>query len=228
MGNGCGLPMVAIENTPDTPAHTAETAYTRPIVLFAMLGTALLVVASLVLAGASGSGWKVAADMVSRFALLLFVAAMTVEPLARLLPLAVVQAAGRERHSLILAFICATGASVACVAAPALILGESWPIPAAAYCFLTAIILVVMLFSAHPATIRFLGEPSWRALQRIAVAYFWIMFVLTDADRLIGPHRPDSWPGFALLLLTAALLLRFADAFVAHWRVGQAVVEKAA
>jgi hypothetical protein len=34
----------------------------------------------------------------------------------------------------------------------------------------------------------------------------------------VGPHIPDAWPGFSLLLLTGAFLLRFADAFIARLR----------
>ncbi len=75
------------------------------------------------------------------------------------------------------------------------------PRPSVAYCILTASILAVMLFSAHPGTRRFLGGPAWRAMQRIATSYFWLVFALTGIGRLIGPHRPDYWHGFALLLL---------------------------
>jgi len=87
-----------------------------------------------------------------------------------------------------------------------------------AYCVLTAMILVVMSFSAHPAMERRLGAPASRALQRIATSYFWLVFIVTGLEHLVGPHRPDVWYGFSLLLLVGVLLLRFADSFVAHWR----------
>ena len=63
-----------------------------------------------------------------------------------------------------------------------------------------------------------LGAPVWRALQRIATSYFWMVFVITGIEHLYGPHRPDDWYGFSLLTLTAALLIRFADSFVQHRR----------
>ncbi|HEY4943475.1 MAG TPA: hypothetical protein VII56_18740 [Rhizomicrobium sp.] len=213
--------MVAIDSAQDMPAtRAAETSHTGQIVLLGFLAASLLVAASLVLNTANGSdsGWHVAAEMVSRFSLLLFAAAMSVEPLARLIPLQVMQAAGRERGSLTLAFAAAAAVALFCVAAPSQLNGESMSAPAIAYCFMTAIILVVMLFSAHPTTIRLLGAPAWRALHRIATAYFWIAFTITGLEHLIGPHRPDVWYGFSLLLLVGTLLLRFTDSFVAHWR----------
>jgi hypothetical protein len=203
--------MVAIETS--APPRPPGTAHAGGVLLFALLGMALLVTASLVVA--DGNGWRVASDMTSHFALLLFVAAMIVEPLARLVPRAPLQAAARERPSLMLAFIGVSAASLACLAAPWLLFGEHLPITSAAYCFLGAIILFVMLFSAHPATMRLLGAPAWRTMQRIATSYFWIVFVLVGIDGIVGPHIPDPWPGFSLLLLAATVLLRFADAFIA-------------
>ena len=218
--------MVAIDSSMDViPAARHETEHTGQIILFALLGSALLATASLVLNGADG--WRVASDMVSRFSLLVFVAAMIVEPLARFFPTRTMRALGQERGSLVLAFAATAAASLACIVLPAELGGEALTVPAIAYCVLTGLILVVMLFSGHPATMRFLGAPAWRAMQRIATSYFWLVFTLSLIERLIGPHRPDSWPGFALMLLVAALLLRFADAFWANIR-RPALAEKVA
>jgi hypothetical protein len=209
--------MVAIDSSHEIPAP-AETAHTGQIVLFAFLGSALLAAASVILNVSDGNGWRVAAEMVSRFSLLLFVAALVVEPLARLILTQFMQAVGRERGNLTLGFAAASAVALACLAAPSNLGGEGMSAPAMAYCALTTMILVVMLFSGHPATIRWLGAPAWRALQRIATSYFWLVFTLAGLEHLVGPHRPDGWYGFSLLLLTAALLLRFADSFMAYWR----------
>ena len=211
--------MVAIDSAQDmTLPRPAETSHTGQIVLFAFLGAAMLVAASLALNVGNDTGWRVAADMSSHFSLLLFVAAMIVEPLGRLIPSQALQSIGRERGSLTLAFAAVSAVALFCLAAPSWAGGESMSAPAAAYCFMSAIILVVMLFSAHPATVRLLGAPSWRALQRVSTAYFWIAFTISGLEHLIGPHRPDIWYGFSLLVLVATLLLRFADSLVAHWR----------
>ncbi len=208
--------MVALDSSHVATEPSERTSHGSQIVLFLVLISALLVVGSLTLGGGDGSLWPLAAEMVSRFSLLIFVAAMVVEPIARLIPSAVTRAAALERSSLILGFVAASAISLICVAAPSELGGEPMTIPAIAYCLLTAGILTVMLFSGHPATIRFLGAPAWRSLQRISTAYFWLAFALTGIGHLVGPHRPDDWHGVALLLLVAALILRFADTFAAH------------
>jgi hypothetical protein len=210
--------MIALDSSHAAAEMPGGTSHTGQIVLFAILISALLAVGSLSLGAGDGNLWPLAAEMVSRLSLLIFVAAMAVEPIARLLPNRVTQAAARERGNLILGFVSASAISLLCVAAPSQLGGDPMTVPAFAYCVLTGAILVVMLFSAHPATIRILGAPAWRSLQRIATSYFWLIFALTGMERLIGPHRPDDWHGFSLLLLVAVLLIRFADTFLAHIR----------
>ncbi|HJW41464.1 MAG TPA: hypothetical protein VJ476_09590 [Rhizomicrobium sp.] len=215
--------MVALDGSHGAPGIRGETARTGETLLFALLIAALLAAASLVIGASDGGGWALAAEMVSRFSLLVFVAAMAVEPAGRLLRSQPTIAAARERPSLVLAFVAVSAVSLLCVAAPSWLGGEPQSLPSVAYCILTASILAVMLFSAHPGTRRFLGGPAWRAMQRIATSYFWLVFALTGIGRLIGPHRPDYWHGFALLLLVGVLLFRFADTFVTHWRVAEKV-----
>jgi hypothetical protein len=205
--------MVAIENSHILPARP-ETGHTAAILGFALIGSAAAALAAPLV---SDAGWQATSEFVSRFSLLLFVAAMVVEPLSRFIP--ALEPIGRERSNLLLAFAGATFASIGCIAVPHFLFGDHLPIPAAAYCLLTSAIVTVMLFSLHPGTQRLLGAPASRAMQRIATAYFWTAFVLIGIDQSIGPHIPDAWPGFSLLLLTAAFLLRFADAFLAHHRL---------
>ncbi len=215
--------MVAIDSTHDMPVRDrTATGHSGQIVLFALLGSVLLAVVSQAY-DAAGDGWSLAAQMVSRFALLLFAAAMSVEPLARLIPAGAMRALGRERASLTLAFACAQAVSLLCVAMPSQFARQAMSAPAVAYCALTGMILAVMVASSHPAAAAGLGAPVSRALQRVATSYFWLVFVVTGLDHIVGPHRPDSWYGFSLLLLTGTLLLRFADSFVAHWRSRTAV-----
>ena len=215
--------MIAIENTLIAPEVRGDTPRTGQIVLFSVLISALIAAASLTMGAGDGSLWPLAAEMVGRFSLLLFVASIVAEPVARLIPSRATEAAGRERGGLVLGFIAASAISLICVAAPSQLGGEPLTAPAIAYCMLTGAILVVMLFSAHPATLRFLGGPAWRSFQRIATAYFWLAFALTGISHLIGPHRPDDWHGFSLLLLIGAFLLRFTDTFVTQIRGRMAV-----
>lgn len=209
--------MVAIDSTYEANEVTPA-GRTGAIVLFAFLGSAVLAAASLSVSATPVAGWHLATEMVSRFSLVIFVAAMIVEPIARLIPSAATRALGRARGSLILAFAAASAASLVCVVAPYELSGESLSLPAVAYSGFTAMILVVMLFSAHPSMMRNLGGPAGRAMQRIATTYFWVVFTIAGLEHLIGPHRPDNWYGFSMLLLVAAVLLRFTDTLVAHWR----------
>jgi hypothetical protein len=205
--------MVAIDDAVVAQPRTA--GHTAPILAFALCGAGALAAVS-ILMSPDGNGWKAAAEAVSRFSLLLFVAAMIVEPLARLVPR--LEAIGRERTNLMLAFVAASFVSIGCVAAPHVLFGETISVPALAYCLLNGFILTVLLFCVHQETRHVFGAPAWRAMQRIATSYFWTAFVLVGIDKTVGPHIPDPWPGFSLLLLTGAFLLRFVDAFVQHRR----------
>jgi len=207
--------MVAVDGTGGaihgTKAHTGE------IGLLGILGSALLVASSLE-AAIGVTGWQLAAELVSRFSLLLFVIAMTVEPVGRLIPLRTVRALGRERAGFILAFGFSATTSLACLSAPYALKIAALSGPVIAYCGVTGFVLSTMLASGHPATIRILGRPAWRAMRRVAAAYFWVAFTLIGLDHVIGPHRPDNWYGSSLLLLVAAVLIRFSDALVTHLR----------
>jgi hypothetical protein len=197
--------------------ETREKTHTGEIVLLGILGSGVLVATSL--AAADGAaGWQLAAELASRFSLLLFVIAMTVEPIARLARVPTVQALGRERGGFMLAFGLSAGVSLACMSAPYLLKIEAPSAPVIVYCGLTGFILLVTLLAGHPATIRFLGAPAWRALQRVGTAYFWIAFTLIGVDHVVGPHRPNNWYGLSLLLLVAAVLIRFGDTFLTHLR----------
>jgi hypothetical protein len=211
--------MVAIDSAHDMPVEApGQTSHTGQILLFAVLGAALVGAASLSLNGQAGDGWRIAAEMVSRLSLLVFAAAMLVEPLSRLIPSRFTRALGRERGSLMLAFAVVSALGLVCVAAPMVLTHQNMTAETVAYSGLTAAILLVLLASAHPATMRFLGAPAWRTLQRVATAYFWTVFFIAGIQHLVGPHLPDRWYGFSILLLVGVLLVRFADALVAHWR----------
>lgn len=212
--------MVAIGSSFDVP-HTAraKTPHTATIVVFALQCSALLVAASFVLN--AGHAWGTAATMTSRFATVVFALAMVVEPIGRLFPVRFTQAAAQERSGLMLGFVVTSFVSLGCLLAPSQLHSQEMSVPAVAYAAFTSLILIVMLFSSHPATVRLIGAPVWRSLQRIAMAYFWMVFVLIGIDHMVGPHRPDGWHGFAVLLLVGALLIRFADAFMIQLRAAR-------
>ena len=81
--------------------------------------------------------------------------------------------------------------------------------------------------SAGPDEIRQaaarVGEKSRRALLSVASSFFWLTYALTGLAHLSGPHRPDAFYGVSLSLMIIALLLRFADRFVAKLRGTSAI-----
>jgi hypothetical protein len=220
--------MVALDTafTSSGSVPTAQAPHTGLIVLFALAASAALAAASFA-TGDDGDRWRDAAEIVSRFSMLLFVAAMVVEPLSRIIRIQGTKAAARERGSLMLAFATAAIVSLVCVVAPSQLGADKMALPAFVYAAVTGGILIVMLFSAHPATKKLLGGPAWRAMQRIATSYFWLVFTLTALDHIVGPNQTDRWWGISLLLLAGAVLVRFADAFLSKLR-GAGMTEKAA
>jgi hypothetical protein len=219
--------MVALDSSHDMPsAARVETPHTGRVVLFSILISAVVAAGAMNMASDGMSPWSSAAEMVSRFSLILFVAAMVVEPIARLIPTDVTEAVARERPSLMIGFAFATAASLACLMAPVYLGTEKLAGPVTVYSAMTAAIVVVLLSSSHPITKRVLGERAWRTLQRIATAYFWVAFSLIGIDKMVGPHRPDSWHGISLMLLVGALLIRFMDTLVAHHRTPRAMAVK--
>ncbi|MBL6938354.1 MAG: hypothetical protein ISS15_02045 [Alphaproteobacteria bacterium] len=202
--------MVAVDSAlaPSGDVHE-KTVFAGPIVLLALLGAALLAAGTLLFEMKNNFAWSDAAENVSRFSLLVFVAAMVVEPLSRIFPTKVTEALARERGSLVLAFVIVSVVSLACDLAPSQLDGEKLGLQAFAYAMLTAGILLVTLFSAHPATKKILGGPVWRTMQRIATTYFWLVFTVTALDHIAGPNVTDRWWGISLLLLITAVLVRF-------------------
>jgi len=219
--------MVALDTTFVASGDArAPAPHTAPIVLVALAAALAVAVASYAV-GDDGFRWRNAAEMVSRFSLLVFVAAMVVEPLSRLFRISATKAMARERGSLILAFAMVSIVSLACAMTPSQLDSSKMPLPALVYAVPTGGILLVMLFSSHPATKKFLGAPAWRTMQRIATTYFWLVFTLTALDHIVTPNQTDRWWGISLLLLAGAVLVRFADALLFKLR-GMAVSEKAA
>jgi hypothetical protein len=206
------------------PLATAK--FTQQIVLFSLAFATILASAALVMTG-SADGWRVATEMVSRFSVVLFVAATSVEPLARIFPSESMATAGREHNSLMIAFVAAFTASLVCIVAPSAIGSTALSIPAIFYCALNGGVLFILLSSSTARSIAFLSARSLRAMQRIATAYYWLAFTMWDLGRLGSSSGHDGWYAFSLFLLAGVVFVKLADWFVARQRARQ-VAEKVA
>lgn len=167
-------------------------------ILSAVLGASALVVTS-------GDGAQAARELVVRFSLLVFVGFLLAEPLAVLYPGKVLLALARMRGSLRLAFVVASVFSLVCILLPVTITGAALPASALLYISLNALVLSAMLFATSRTAMRIVGAPGWRAIQLIAVAYFWLTFLVTALVRLIAIGGTTVWYPFVLALLVATL-----------------------
>ena len=83
-----------------------------------------------------------------------------------------------------------------------------------------SMVTVAMALAADPARLQGLGDKARRAIAGLAAIYFWMCYSLMALAHLSGPHRPDGFYGFSLMLMIAALLMRFGERLAEHWSWG--------
>jgi peptidoglycan/LPS O-acetylase OafA/YrhL len=204
--------MVAIENS--AVFAVRQNRSLGFLIVLGTVGAALLVAAvAFILSGAETNGARSAAELVMRFSAFVFVIAWVAEPLARLLPFKAVKVLGDEQPALALAFMAVYAMFLGCVALPYFLTGVATPLPTMVFCAFSAGILGVMFLSRRDDFGRFMGRGK-RAMQSLSWGFFWVVFTAGALERMVGPHRPDAYYGLIVDLLVAALLVRFADAFL--------------
>ncbi|MGZ5932058.1 MAG: hypothetical protein ACXWLW_07865 [Rhizomicrobium sp.] len=181
------------------------------LIFIAFIVSAVLAAFSLIVT--SGDGSRAAGELVTRFALLIFVSFLLVGPLARLFPTRFLRAVAQERENLRLAFVTTFAVSLACIIAPVELSGANLSAGAFFYFGFNSMVLIVTMFTARRATVRLLGLPAWRAIRTIATAYFWLAFALSDVARLSGDTDGNGWYMFSLIVLIGTLL----TALAAHY-----------
>ena len=83
-----------------------------------------------------------------------------------------------------------------------------------------SLVVVVMAATATPL-VRLGGKPILQDKIRkvflgTAAIYFWLCYSLMALARISGPHRPDAFYDISIMLMIVALLLRYADRWLAH------------
>jgi hypothetical protein len=183
-----------------------------------MAGVALGVVLSAIgflSHGGGPNGARFAANLVLFSSSLVFVLYYVSAPLSRLIFTPATQALGAERFAVAYGFAGMMGVFLFLVLAPDFATVARPPLPTLFYAIVTALVTAVFLMSAGSK--RGAGSAAMRSLQSLSSGYFWLAFAFTDTDRMVGPHRPDGiFYGLSLTLLVVALLIRFADAFMAR------------
>lgn len=162
---------------------------------------------TLVARGASLSGWHAAAEVVSRASSFVFVIWFIAEPLGVLFPYGAMRRLSSKRPALQQAFVSAYATFLAFVAAP-FILADA-PMQAVTLIFLifAGLVTFVLALSAHCGGL--LSDSAWRAMRILATGYFWLTFVFADLRDFYGPPPSDLFSEISLLVLIAALLIRF-------------------
>lgn len=167
------------------------------------------------------NGLRLGNQFAWRFSALVYFAAIIAGPIGRLVPWQALRRTSKQREQLIWGFCASFGIYLATLIVPntfaplspgheGLTLGM-----ALMAIFGTALALVVAYAAApKPA----LGERSRRAILGVGLVYFWLAYTLADLSHLSGSHRPDRFYGASLVLMLLALLMRFADNFVAKMR----------
>jgi hypothetical protein len=164
--------------------------------------------------------------LVWRFACLVFFAAAIAGPVTRIVPWEWLRRAGQERRQLIWGFCASIGVYLASLIVPNTLTPpsldhEGLTAGMALFAIFGAALTMVIAYVASPRSN--LGEQSRKTLLGVGLSYFWLAYTLTALSHLSGPHRPDAFYGFSLILMLAALLARFVDNFVTKMRKPEAV-----
>jgi hypothetical protein len=191
-----------------------------PLAGMAGLAASLLALGAMAIHGFDQAGIGLAGQLTWRFASFVFFAAAIAGPLGRLMPFTLFKTLYALRRQLIWSFCASYGVFLATLLLPNSLGGVTHDDATAGMIFFAMFggtAMAVMAYAAsRDAKARF-GEKSRRAFLCIAAAFFWLTYTLTGLAHISGPHRPDAFYGMSLLLMILALLLRFADRFVARF-----------
>ena len=185
------------------------------------LTAALLTLVGIALRGADDNGFRLGSQFAWRFTCLIYFAAVTAGPLARLIPSETLRRICQGRRQLVWGFCASLGVylvSVLLPNAPPLPSGDGLTAGMTLFVGFAGLLASVIAYSASQPAAHFLGERISRTLTHVGMATFWLAYAASGLSYISGPHRPDMFYGFSLCLMVIALLLRFADCFAAKWK----------
>lgn len=178
----------------------------------------VLVLGAILARGFAENGFRLGSQLAWRYASFVFVAALVAGPVcrmaARLFSFAPPESLSRR---LIWGFCAAYGVYLLSVFLPNVI-----RLSAGATLMTLFGSLVVAVMAATAAPLRRLGAPPIlsekvrKVLLATATAYFWLCYALMALARISGPHRPDRFYDISLAAMILALLIRYADRWLAH------------
>jgi hypothetical protein len=181
--------------------------------------TALVGVGGFAARDFSETGLRQGSELAWRFTCFIFFAAIIAGPLARLIPSETLRRICEQRRQLIWGFCASFGVYLASILGPNL-LAHRDDLAAGTTIFVAfgVGLTMVIAYTASRQAADLLGETARRTILVVGLSTFWLAYALTGLAGIYGPHRPDAFYGFSLSLMIVALLLRFADRFVANIR----------
>jgi hypothetical protein len=177
----------------------------------------VMVISAILARGFAENGFRLGSQLAWRYASFVFVAALVAGPIcrmaARLFPFMPPESLSRR---LIWGFCAAYGVYLLSVFLPNVI-----RLSAGATLMTLFGSLVVAVMAATAAPLKSGGAPLLpekirKVFLATATAYFWLCYALMALARISGPHRPDIFYDISLTAMILALLLRYADRWLAH------------
>lgn len=213
------LPMVALDNSALIGARKVRRIPISPLVGGIALVCGALVVSAILARGFAENGFRLGSQLAWRYTSFAFFAALVAGPLCRLAARAWPSFACHEALSrkLVWGFCASYGVYLLSVFLPNVI-----RLSAGATLMVLFGGTVAAVMAATVAPLKrlggapLIGEQTRRAMLGTAAIYFWLCYALMALARISGPHRPDAFYGISLSLMVVALLVRFADRWVAH------------
>jgi hypothetical protein len=190
-----------------------------PLVGGIALMAMLLVLGAILARGFSENGFRLGSQLAWRYASFVFVAAVVAGPfcriMARFLPsLTPPESLGRK---LIWGFCAAYGVYLVSVFLPNVIRLSAG---ATLMTLFGSLVVAVMAVTAAPlvrlGAAPILPDKVRKVLLGTSAIYFWLCYCLMALARISGPHRPDAYYDISLSLMIVALLVRYADRWLAH------------
>jgi hypothetical protein len=179
----------------------------------------LLVLGAIVARGFSENGFRLASQLAWRYASFAFVAALAMGPLCRITAyfFSAFTPPDSLSRKLVWGFCAAYGVYLLSVFVPNVIHLSAGAMLMTVF---GSSVVLVMAVTAAPL-VRLGGPPILpdkvrKVLLGTSAAYFWLCYSLMALARISGPHRPDAFYGTSLSLMIVALLLRYADRWLAH------------
>ncbi len=190
----------------------------RPTAPF-IIGLMALVVglAGLVFHGLEENRLGFASQLVWRFNCLVFFAALIAGPLGRLVP--ALHFLADKSRPLLQGFCAAMGVYFAFILLPNLFAVPDGVRPAGITAGMTLFVLftgtvtLVMAASINQGLCDKVGSSACRTMLGVATIFFWLCYSLIGLAHISGPHRPDLFYEWSLILMLTGLFARFADRF---------------